>query len=118
MEISQDFLEKIRAYGQNHRCKASEAVSRNKSSKGQGCGRKSKIGCMPVPWCCREGNSNACVIARALAVNPEVLLLDESCSTLDPISAGRIEELLHTLKERLTAVNVTHTCSRVLAFTI
>ena len=54
------------------------------------------------------GQQQRLCIARALAVNPNVLLMDEPCSALDPISTGRIEELLHTLKERLTVVIVTH----------
>ncbi|MEZ4344183.1 MAG: phosphate ABC transporter ATP-binding protein PstB [Nitrospirales bacterium] len=54
------------------------------------------------------GQQQRLCIARALAVNPEVLLMDEPCSALDPISTGRIEELLHTLKEQLTVVIVTH----------
>ncbi len=47
-------------------------------------------------------------IARLLAVQPEVLLMDEPCSALDPIATGRVEELLHELKERYTIVIVTH----------
>ena len=47
-------------------------------------------------------------IARLLAVQPEVLLMDEPCSALDPIATGKIEELMHALKERYTIVIVTH----------
>ncbi len=54
------------------------------------------------------GQQQRLCIARALAVNPDVLLMDEPCSALDPISTGKIEELLHSLKERLTVVIVTH----------
>ena len=54
------------------------------------------------------GQQQRLCIARALAVNPDVLLMDEPCSALDPISTAKIEELLHSLKERLTVVIVTH----------
>ena len=47
-------------------------------------------------------------IARLLAVQPEVLLMDEPCSALDPIATGKIEELLYELKTRYTIVIVTH----------
>ncbi|MBI3181951.1 MAG: phosphate ABC transporter ATP-binding protein [Myxococcales bacterium] len=46
--------------------------------------------------------------ARALALDPEVLLMDEPCSALDPIATARVEELIHELAERLTIVIVTH----------
>jgi phosphate transport system ATP-binding protein len=54
------------------------------------------------------GQQQRLSIARALAISPEVLLLDEPCSALDPISTARIEELLYDLKTSCTLVIVTH----------
>jgi phosphate transport system ATP-binding protein len=54
------------------------------------------------------GQQQRLCIARALAVDPEVLLMDEPCSALDPIATAKIEELIHELKERVTIVIVTH----------
>jgi phosphate transport system ATP-binding protein len=54
------------------------------------------------------GQQQRLCIARALAVNPEVLLMDEPCSALDPIATAKIEELIHELKEQVTIVIVTH----------
>jgi phosphate transport system ATP-binding protein len=54
------------------------------------------------------GQQQRLCIARGIAVKPEVLLLDEPASALDPISTGRIEELVHELKNDYTIVIVTH----------
>lgn len=54
------------------------------------------------------GQQQRLCIARALAVNPEVLLMDEPCSALDPIATAKIEELIHELKDQVTIVIVTH----------
>ena len=54
------------------------------------------------------GQQQRLVIARTIAVQPEVLLLDEPCSALDPISTLKVEELIYELKSKFTIVIVTH----------
>lgn len=54
------------------------------------------------------GQQQRLCIARAIAVEPEIILMDEPCSALDPISTSKVEELIHELKDRYTIVIVTH----------
>ncbi len=54
------------------------------------------------------GQQQRLCIARALAVNPEVILMDEPCSALDPIATGRIEDLMEEIKKDYTIIIVTH----------
>ena len=66
------------------------------------------------------GQQQRLCIARAVAIEPEVILMDEPCSALDPISTLRVEDLMHELKQRFTIVIVTHNmqqASRVADYT-
>jgi phosphate transport system ATP-binding protein len=54
------------------------------------------------------GQQQRLCIARALAVEPEIILFDEPCSAIDPIATAKIEDLIHDLKKRYTVVIVTH----------
>jgi phosphate transport system ATP-binding protein len=68
------------------------------------------------------GQQQRLCIARAVAVKPEIILMDEPCSALDPIATAKVEELIDSLKERFTIVIVTHNmqqatrCSDLTAF--
>ena len=54
------------------------------------------------------GQQQRLCIARAIAVNPEIILMDEPCSALDPIATARIEELIDELRQNYTIIIVTH----------
>ncbi|MBI2510928.1 MAG: phosphate ABC transporter ATP-binding protein [Opitutae bacterium] len=54
------------------------------------------------------GQQQRLCIARAIAVEPEIILMDEPCSALDPIATAKVEELIHELKAKFTIVIVTH----------
>lgn len=54
------------------------------------------------------GQQQRLCIARTIAVNPEIILMDEPCSALDPIATAKIEELIHELKQQFTIMIVTH----------
>lgn len=66
------------------------------------------------------GQKQRLCIARAVALKPEVILMDEPCSSLDPVSTEKVEDLIHNLKENYTVMIVTHNmqqASRVADFT-
>jgi phosphate transport system ATP-binding protein len=66
------------------------------------------------------GQQQRLCIARCLALEPEILLMDEPCSALDPIATAKVEELIHELRQRYTIVIVTHNmqqAARVADFT-
>ena len=54
------------------------------------------------------GQQQRLCIARAIAVEPDIILMDEPCSALDPVATAKVEELIHDLKEKFTIVIVTH----------
>ena len=61
------------------------------------------------------GQQQRLCIARTIAVKPDIILMDEPASALDPIATARIEDLIHTLKERYTIVIVTHELQSIFA---
>lgn len=64
---------------------------------------------LAYPACCLSGGQQQRLcIARAIALRPDVILLDEPCSSLDPLSSARVEELMLSLREKYTVVVVTH----------
>ncbi len=72
------------------------------------CGTRSRTACTEPAFGLSGGQQQRLVIARAIAVQPKVILLDEPCSALDPISTLKVEELIHELKQQYTIIIVTH----------
>jgi len=96
----------LRLHGVNNRAQLDEAVER--SLKGAALWDEVKDRLDSSGLSLSGGQQQRLVIARAIALEPEVLLLDEPCSALDPIATAQIEELLNNLKRILTIVIVTH----------
>src|SRR5690606_13531905 len=65
-------------------------------------------------WARSGGQQQRLCIARTIAVEPEVILMDEPCSALDPIATQRIEELMHELVKTYTIIIVTHNMQQAL----
>ena len=72
------------------------------------CGRRSRTASATAASGLSGGQQQRLCIARTIAVEPEVILMDEPCSALDPIATLKIEELIDELKRRYTIVIVTH----------
>ena len=96
----------LRLLGVNKRSQLDEAVE--KALKGAALWEEVKDRLDTSGLSLSGGQQQRLVIARAIALEPEVLLLDEPCSALDPIATAKIEELLYELKSRFTILIVTH----------
>jgi phosphate transport system ATP-binding protein len=96
----------LRIAGINKRSRIDEAVE--KSLRGAALWDEVKDRLDANAFGLSGGQQQRLCIARALAVEPEVILMDEPCSALDPIATAKIEELIHELKRQYTIVTVTH----------
>lgn len=95
-----------KVHGMAHGAKLAEVVEQ--SLRGAALWEEVKDSLHKSGFSLSGGQQQRLSIARALAIDPEVLLLDEPCSALDPISTAKIEELLFTIEKRCTLVIVTH----------
>jgi phosphate transport system ATP-binding protein len=96
----------LRIAGVNKRSRINEAVE--KSLRGAALWEEVKDRLDANALGLSGGQQQRLCIARALAVEPDVILMDEPCSALDPIATAKIEELIHELRTQYTIVTVTH----------
>lgn len=104
--IYENIVFPLRVAGRNRRAELDETVER--SLKGAALWDEVKDKLHESAYGLSGGQQQRLCIARALAVEPEVLLMDEVTSALDPVSTARVEELICDLRERCTIVLVTH----------
>jgi phosphate transport system ATP-binding protein len=96
----------LRIQGETNKAKLDEAVE--KSLRGAALWDEVKDRLHESGLGLSGGQQQRLCIARTIAVSPEVILMDEPCSALDPIATAKVEELIHELKKEFTIVIVTH----------
>jgi phosphate transport system ATP-binding protein len=96
----------LRIQGQNNKVRLDEIVE--KSLRGAALWEEVKDRLHESGLGLSGGQQQRLCIARTIAVSPEVILMDEPCSALDPIATAKVEELIHELKKEFTIIIVTH----------
>lgn len=104
--IYENIVYSLRISGQNGRKVLDETVER--SLRGAALWEEVKDRLHDSALSLSGGQMQRLCIARAIANRPEILLMDEPCSALDPIATAKVEELIHELKQQFTIVIVTH----------
>ena len=97
----------LRVAGIRKRSRIDEAVEKSLRSR-RAVGRSQGPAEREREWDCPAASNSGLCIARAIAVEPEIILMDEPCSALDPIATAKIEELIHAVEAHYTIVIVTH----------
>lgn len=106
MSIFENVVYGVRLTGERNRGRLMEVAE--KSLRGAGLWDEAKDRLHSSALSLSGGQQQRLCIARAIAADPEVLLMDEPCSALDPIATGKVEELVHKLRGEYTIVIVTH----------
>lgn len=96
----------LRLQGQNNKSRLDEVVERSLRAAALWSEVKDRLHDSGLGL--SGGQQQRLCIARAIAVEPEIILMDEPCSALDPIATAKVEELIHKLKSKFTIVIVTH----------
>lgn len=104
--IYENIVYALRVAGRNRKSELDEVVER--SLRGSALWEEVKDRLQDSALGLSGGQMQRLCIARAIANQPEILLMDEPCSALDPVATGKIEELIHELKKQFTIVIVTH----------
>lgn len=104
--IYENVVYSLRVAGRNGKAELDEVVER--SLRGAALWEEVKDRLHESAFSLSGGQMQRLCIARAIANRPEILLMDEPCSALDPIATAKVEELIHSLKEEFTIVIVTH----------